>query len=88
MRQKSVLLGLVEPVYFIDKKQRALPLLAAQLGRLEHPAQFRNAAKDCADLDKMKVGLIREQPGNRGFANPRRPPENQRRQRARGQHHR
>ena len=88
MRQEAVLLCLVETVDLVNEEQRSLPLTAAHLGRVEHLAQFRHAREDRADLHEMQIGLIRQQPRDRGLAYTGRPPEDQRGQRPGGQHHR
>jgi hypothetical protein len=86
-RQEAVLLRLVEPVDFVHEKQRALPLLIApQLGRLEHLLQVSHARVDRADLLEVKPCLARQQPGNGGLAGAGRPPQDHRRDPARGNH--
>ncbi len=88
MRQEPILLRLVETVDFVDKQKRPLPLPPPHLGRVENLSQFRHARENRADLHEMQIGLIRQKPRDGGLANAGRPPEDQRRQRARGQHHR
>ncbi len=87
MRQKPILLCLVEPVDFVNEKQGTAALSAAVLGLFEHFAQFRHAGKNRTDLDEMQIGFVSQQSGNGGLAHAGRAPEDQRREAAGGKHH-
>ena len=78
IRQKPVLLCLVETVNFVNEQERALAVLPPHLGRLKHLAQVRHARKNRTDLDKMQIGFIRQKPCDCGFADTGGTPENQR----------
>jgi len=73
-------------VDLVDEQQRPLPVRAPVLRRLEDPAQVGHPGEDGAELDEVQVGRIRQKPRDGGLADPRRTPEDQRRQRARGEH--
>ena len=87
MRQEPVLLRLVEAVDLVDEQQRPLAIRMSVPGRLEHFPKLGHAGEDRADLDEVQIRLGGEKPGDGGLAHPRRPPEDQRRQRPRIQHH-
>ena len=87
MRQEPVLLGLVEAVDLVHEQKGSLPVCPPDLGRLKDFAQLWHARKDRRDLDEMQIRFLRQKPRDGGFTNARRPPENQRTQAARIQHH-
>ena len=80
--QKAVLLGFVEAMDFIHKQKRSLSVGVPVLGRLKDFLQVRDTREDCADLDKMQISFIRQEPRNRRLAHTRRPPKDKRGQRA------
>ena len=86
MRQEAVLLRLIETVDLVDEQQRPLPVLASDLRRLEHLAEFRHPAENRRNLDEGQVGFVSQQPGYGGLAHPGRPPEDKRGKRPRRQH--
>ena len=85
-RQEGILLRAVEAVDLVDEEERALARLAARARRLEHLLQVGDAGEDRRDLLEMEVGLARQQPRDRRLAGARRPPEDERAERAGGEH--
>ena len=85
-RQEGILLGPVEAVDLVDEEQRALPRLAPAARLLEHLLEVGDAGEDGRDLLEAEVGLARQQPRNRGLAGARRPPEDERAERAGVEH--
>ena len=77
MRQKPVLLSLVETVNLVDEQQRAATVAATDLGRFEDLLQIRNAREDRADLHEGEVSDVGQKPCNCGLANSRRSPQDQ-----------
>ena len=61
----------------VDEKQRALPVNAPLLRFVERLAKIRDTGKDSRERDEMELRLRRHDPGQRGFAAPRRPPEDE-----------
>ena len=86
MRQEPILLRLVETVDLIHEQQRALPVRAPDFRLFKDLAQFRHAGENRTDLHEMQVRFRCQQPRDGGLAHARRPPEDQRRQAACGQH--
>ena len=76
--QKGILLGPVESVNLIHKKDRALAEALPVAGRLEHFPQILHAGEDRGKLLEMHPGAARHQPGNRRLAGSGRTPENHR----------
>ena len=70
----------------VDEEQRALARLAPAAGDLEDLLEVGDAGEDRRNLLEMKVGLARQQPRDGGLAGARRPPEDQRTERAGGEH--
>ena len=85
-RQEGVLLRLVEAVDLVDEEQRPPPVSPPHPRRLEDLAQVRDPGEDRAHLHEGEVRRIGEQPRDRGLADPRRPPENDRAEVSLGQH--
>src|SRR4029077_11262018 len=81
-----ILLGAVEAVNLVDEQQRALPGLTAQPRRVEHFLEIGDAGEDRGNLLEIKIRRPRQKPRHRGLAGARRPPEDQRAERARLQH--
>ncbi len=77
MRQKTILLRLVEPVDFVDEQQRPLPVLPTDFRRFKDLFQIRHTSEYRTDLDEMQIGFPGQKAGDGGFSNTRRPPENQ-----------
>jgi len=80
VRQKRVLLRLVEAVHLIDEndgalRREAVPRLLGQLDRL---ANVLHAAQHRADGDELRVERLRHEPRDRRLARARRPPEDAR----------
>ena len=81
VRQKGVLLGLVEAMDFIHEQDRALALDdSTLLGGLDQPAQFRNPAGDGREGLEVGLGMRGNQAGEGGLARAGRSPEDQGRQ--------
>jgi hypothetical protein len=87
MRQKPILLRLVEAVDLIDEQKRPLPVRVPVPRRLEHFPQVWHAGEDRADLHEMQVSLGGEQARDGGLAHTGRAPEDQRRERSGIEHH-
>ena len=85
-RQKTVLLGAVEPVDLIHKQQRALARIAPVLGPVEGGAKIFDPREDSADRFKLEIGFLGQQAGNRRLADTGRAPEDDRAKPARLQH--
>ncbi len=71
---------------FVDEKKRPLPGFPPGAGFVEHFLELRNAGEDRGDLLEVQRGFVGQKPRNRGLAGARRPPEDQRAERARLQH--
>ncbi len=85
--KEAVLLRLVETVDLVHEQKRSpLPVLHAQFRRLEHLPQVGDAGEDRADLDEGELCLLRQKAGDGGLAHAGRPPEDERAERACGQH--
>ena len=84
--QEAVLLGAVEAMNLVDEQERALAVLAALAGPLEHAAQVGHPGEDGRQRLEMQVHGFREQAGDGGLAAPRWPPQDQRAEFARLQH--
>ena len=79
VRQKRVLLGLVEAVDFIDEKQRRRPGVGQAVGgRGQDPAHVRDIGLHTAQALKPAPGLIGDDLCQAGLAGARRAKENQR----------
>ena len=85
-RQERVQLGPVEAVDLVDEEQRALPGLPPGARRLEHLLEVGDAGEDRRYLLEMEVGLARQKPRHGRLAGAGRPPEDQRAERAGGEH--
>ena len=70
----------------VDEEERPLPRLAARARLLEDLLQFRDAGMDRRYLLEFEVGLLGKKPGDRRLPRPRRPPEDERAERTRGEH--
>ena len=81
-RQERILLRAVEAVDLVDEQQRPLPGLAARARLLEHLLEVGDAGEDRGNLLEMQLGRVGEKPRHRGLAGARRPPEDQRAERA------
>ncbi len=57
--------------------------MAAGAGFLENFLEIVDPGEDRRGLDEMQLGVLSQQPGNRGFSRTRRPPKNQAAQRTR-----
>ena len=76
--QKGVLLRFVETMHFIDKEDRRAPALCAQgFGVGDRFADVLDTGENRRQGDEFGVESISHQPCQRGFADPRRPPEDQ-----------
>ncbi len=85
-RQEGILLRPVETVDLVDEEQRSLAGFAPPARRLEHFLQVGDAGEDRRNLLELEVGFLGEQPRDGGLAGPRRPPEDQRAERAGTEH--
>jgi hypothetical protein len=74
MRQKGVLLALVEAVHLVDEHQGALlhQPIARNLCPLDRLADVLDAAQHRADADELRIKRIGHQPRNGGLAHARR----------------
>ena len=83
VRQKRVLLRLVEAVDLVDEEHRPPPALAARaLGGGDDLLDLLDAGRHGAERDEVGAGERREQSRQRRLARARRAPEDQRMQRA------
>ena len=73
--QEGVLLGLVEPVDLVDEDHGAGPLDLVAPGLLHHLSQVGHPGHHRAQADEMAVQGRGHDPGQGGFAAPRRTPE-------------
>ena len=80
-RQEGILLRAVEAVNLVDEQQRPLPGLRGAPRRLEDFLQIGDAGEDRRDLLEMQIGLVGQQPRDRGLAGAGRAPEDQRAER-------
>ena len=71
-------------MHLVDEKQGALPCLAAAPRVLENFFKLGDAGKNRRNLDEGELRLVREKARDGRLAGPRRPPENQAAERARG----
>ena len=85
-RQKAVLLGAVEAVDFVDEQQRLVPAHPLEAGFLEHLLEVGHPRKHRRNLLEPIADFIREKPRDGGLARPRRSPQDQRAEPARGDH--
>src|SRR5699024_8497413 len=76
VREKGVLLRLVEPVNLVHEKDRALAGPAETLGIGHHGLDLLDAAEDSAERDKLAPGDARDQLRERRLADAGRSPEN------------
>ena len=72
-----VLDSFVEAVHLIDEHQRGARRLAGTrlLGALDGVADVAHAAQHGADGDELGLEGLRHEPRQRGFSDPRRPPQ-------------
>ena len=73
------MLGFIEPVYLIDKYNGFLPITAILLGLLHHPADLFDSAGYRRKINESRLGTARNNAGQGGFPNARRPPKHHRR---------
>jgi hypothetical protein len=79
VRQERVLLRLVEAVDLVDEQQRAAPVSAAAFLRFrDRFAHLRDAGEHRRERLEVQVGVLRDQQRQRGLADARRPPQQQR----------
>ena len=78
MRQKSILLALVETVHLVDKHNGALRLqaIAGVLGQLDGFTNLFDATEHGTDADELSVEGVRHQASDGGFTHPGRSPQN------------
>ncbi|EKD98271.1 MAG: hypothetical protein ACD_23C00501G0001 [uncultured bacterium] len=76
MRQKRILLPLVEAMHLVDKHQRAPPLLLGQLRFLHRFADVLDPAQHGTDGDELGVERVGHETGDGGFSGAWRSPEN------------
>ena len=84
--QKTVLLGAVEAVDLIDEQQRPLPCPPPPRRLVERALEVGDAGEHRRKLHEMQPRAGGEQPGDGGLAAARRPPKDQRGERAALQH--
>ena len=77
VRQKGILLALVEAVHLVDEHDGAprRQALRRLRGALDRVANVLDAAQHRADGDELRVERIGHQPRNRRLARARRPPQ-------------
>jgi hypothetical protein len=79
MRQETVLLGLVETMDLVDEQQRpAAPATGADFAVSNTLRNSGTPEKIALTWTNAMLGLGRQQPGDGGLSDPRRPPEDQR----------
>ena len=78
--QKRVLLRLVEAMDFVDEQDRAAAELAQPLGIGHHGFDFLDPGQHGAEGKKLALRHARDDARQRGLADARRSPENERRQ--------
>jgi hypothetical protein len=77
MREKGILLRLVEAMDLIHKKNRPLTVSRpALLGCLDEHAQFRHAACHSRKGNKLRLGMSGNEMGQGRLPRPRRSPKN------------
>jgi hypothetical protein len=86
VREEAVLLRPVEPVDLVDEQQRSPADLPPVLGGLEHLAQVGDPGERRGQRLELQVGLLRQQPGDRGLPTAGRPPQDPRDQPLPGDH--
>jgi hypothetical protein len=87
MMQKSVLLGFVEAMNFIDEQDGAAMVEITLLtGFVDHPPDILDAAQNGRKFDEMGLFGTGHQARQRGFPCPGRPPKDKRKQPV-GPHH-
>jgi hypothetical protein len=84
--KKGILLGLVEAVDLVHEQERAAPLLPPDPRLLEHFLEVGHTGENGGDLLEGQSRLARKQPGDRRLARAGRPPQDDGRYAARGQH--
>ena len=85
-RQEGVLLRAVEAMDLVDEQQRPLPRLAPRARRSKTFLRSATPEKIAEICSKCRSVSSREQPRHRGLAGARRPPEDERAERAGLQH--
>ena len=78
MRQKGILLSLVEAMNLVDENDRAGAVLAGALGVSHHLLDLFDSGEYRGELDELRLGHVREDLRQRGFSRARRPPEDER----------
>ena len=79
--QQGVLLRLGKAVNLIDKQNGAAVIgIQARLGLVNHAAQVLHGAPHGADLDKLALGMVGDNVGQRRLARTGRPVQNHARQ--------
>ena len=78
VRQESILLRLIEAVNLVDENDGARAVLPRPLGVGHHLLDFLDPSEDGGELDELRLGHVRDDLRQRGFARARRAPENQR----------
>ena len=78
VRQKSVLLRLIEAVDFVHEHNCADAEMPVAFRLLHHLPDFLDAAGDGGEGDEVALGLAGDNLRERGFPHARRPPENHR----------
>ena len=76
--QKGVLLRLVEAVDLVHKEDGLFPEAAGGLRLLHHLLDLFNAARDGGKIDEPRLGLVRDDAGERRLAHAGRAPEDHR----------
>ena len=78
MRQKRILLRLVEAVNFVDEHNGARAVLPGALGIGHHLLDFFNSGEHGGEFDELRLSHARDDLRQRGFSCTRRAPEDQR----------
>ena len=79
MRQKTILLCLVEPMDFVNEQQSSAPIRVTQARCFENLLQIGNTCEDGTDLFEGQIGRVREKLRNGGLADTRWSPKDERR---------
>ena len=83
MRQKRILLTLVEAVYLVNKQHGSPSSRSGLPGLINCRPDLLNTSEHRRDLNKQGVIVRRDQSGERGLTNARRTPQDKRMQGAR-----
>ena len=78
MRQKRVLLRLVEAVDFIDEQNRRASLLQSDFGFVDCLAYVLHAGEHSGNRQKLGIETLRQNPRQGRLAHARRPPQQHR----------